>query len=116
MPDSWESANGLNPAVNDANLDPDDDSLTNYQEYLAGTDPHDVRSRLRLAAVGVGGQVQLSFMAVAGRTYGVLACDALGQGEWSPLQRLSAEANDRVVTVMVPVDTPQRLFQLTTPW
>lgn len=36
MPDDWETANGLNPAVNDAALDPDGDGLSNLEEYLNG--------------------------------------------------------------------------------
>lgn len=41
MPDDWEIAHGLNPNdPTDANLDPDNDGLTNLQEYLLGTDPH----------------------------------------------------------------------------
>lgn len=39
MDDAWELAHGLNPAVDDRNLDPDHDGLTNIQEYLHGTDP-----------------------------------------------------------------------------
>lgn len=40
MPDGWETANGLNVGVNDANQDTlDNDGLTNIQEYQRGTDP-----------------------------------------------------------------------------
>ncbi len=39
MPDSWEKKYNLRYDVNDANLDPDNDGLTNLQEYEQGTDP-----------------------------------------------------------------------------
>ncbi|MDO9541336.1 MAG: hypothetical protein Q7J98_03320 [Kiritimatiellia bacterium] len=41
MSDWWEAAHGLNPYEDDAGLDPDDDGLTNLQEYQNGTDPND---------------------------------------------------------------------------
>jgi len=41
LPDSWEQANGLDPAVMDAYKDNDLDGFTNRQEYEAGTDPND---------------------------------------------------------------------------
>src|ERR1051325_10647887 len=40
MPDIWEEDHGLNKLVNDASLDPDNDGLTNLQEYKMKTDPH----------------------------------------------------------------------------
>src|SRR5215471_5841346 len=41
MPDDWELAHGLDPNNPvDAFEDPDRDGLTNLQEYLLGTDPH----------------------------------------------------------------------------
>ncbi|MGD8686616.1 MAG: DUF2341 domain-containing protein, partial [Syntrophobacterales bacterium] len=39
LPDDWEIAHGLNPGVDDAILDSDEDGLTNWEEYLRGTDP-----------------------------------------------------------------------------
>ena len=44
MPDWWEIANGLDPAVNDAGDDPDGDGLTNLQEYQNFTDPQSADS------------------------------------------------------------------------
>ncbi len=41
MPDFWEQKNGLNYLdPSDADLDPDQDGLTNLQEYKFGTDPN----------------------------------------------------------------------------
>ena len=37
MPDSWETANGLNTAADDRNSDHDSDGVTNIEEYFAGT-------------------------------------------------------------------------------
>ena len=39
MGDSWEEANGLDPARNDAGEDADGDGFSNLDEYLLGTDP-----------------------------------------------------------------------------
>ena len=39
MANDWETANGLNPLVDDSVADPDGDGYTNFQEYEARTNP-----------------------------------------------------------------------------
>ena len=49
MPDTWEDKYGLNPLVDDANEDPDEDGFTNVIEYKRGTDPQDPSSHPTMA-------------------------------------------------------------------
>ncbi len=44
MPDLWESQYSLNPLINDAQDDYDEDGWTNLEEYLKGTVPNDAGS------------------------------------------------------------------------
>ena len=44
MADEWENSNGLDPYVDDSELDPDDDTLDNYSEHFYQTDPQDYDS------------------------------------------------------------------------
>jgi len=39
MTDDWEQFYGLDPYTSDSSLDPDNDGLTNLEEFLAGTSP-----------------------------------------------------------------------------
>ncbi len=45
IPDADEIRLGLNPNYNDANEDMDGDGFTNYEEFIAGTDPKNAKSR-----------------------------------------------------------------------
>lgn len=52
MPDNWERAHGLDPDIAaDALLDEDGDGMTNLAEYLAGTDPKDPHSYLKIRSI-----------------------------------------------------------------
>ena len=117
MPDAWEDANGLNHLVNDANADPDQDGLTNGQEFLAGTNPQDSSSFLRISAGREETNVTLSFVAVAGRDYSILQRDAPDLGAWSTLLNVPSAATNRVVQAVVPQPSPtsQRFYRLVTP-
>src|SRR5437879_5768768 len=73
IPDWWMlryfgHATGLASDNSRTQDDADGDGLTNFQEYLAGTDPLDSQSVLRLRVLGIElatGRPQYSFIAVA---------------------------------------------------
>ena len=77
LPHWWEEANGMSdsdPA--DALLDEDGDGFNGMQEYLAGTNPQDANSVLKIGEFNVvtgpdGTTSTLSWAAVAGRLYRV---------------------------------------------
>lgn len=66
-----------------ANVDSDGDSMNNYAEYRAGTDPNDQTSRLQLViSRRAGGAAELMWNSVARRTYSMLtASDSSGTFE-----------------------------------
>ncbi len=73
LPDGWETAHGLDPkegkGQQGADGDVDHDGDSNLREFLAGTDPQDSRSALRLRLIPGGDRVvRISWPAVpAGR-------------------------------------------------
>jgi hypothetical protein len=119
MPDAWEMQFGLNKNdPSDAAQDPDQDGLTNLQEYLAGTDPHDGQSNLRVVCPGLSnGQAIIQFSAVAGRTYTVLYRSAAHNGTWQKFADVAAQPVTQTVTLYDPSATTnsQRYYRLVTP-
>ena len=95
LPDEWEAQCG----VTDPSADPDQDGATNLQEYVAGTDPKDARSWLRMTqgAHGPSG-FQVVWASVGGTRYRVMYCDGDAAGSFSgvfkPLPREVAEEMD----------------------
>jgi hypothetical protein len=110
IPDAWESAHGLdygNPS--DAAHDPDGDGLTNLQEYLAGTDPRDLQSTLKLHAILLyGNSIWLQFTAAAGKSYTVQYRDSLGAGAWLKLKDIGPVQSSGPVEVTDPTASASR--------
>ena len=74
--------------------DPDGDGMTNYQEYLAGTNPLDPQSKLTLYEVRPDprGGLSISWQTVPGQSYAVFRSGDLSQGFTRLQGALSATA------------------------
>jgi hypothetical protein len=118
MADVWETAHGFNTnSVDDALDDADQDSVSNRDEYIAGTDPSDPTSYLKVERLVVNsGQAALKFLAVSNRTYTVLYQNSLTEGDWVKLVDLPAHSTNRVETVIDGVLPGRgRYYRLVTP-
>jgi hypothetical protein len=121
MSDSWELAHGLIVGENDANLDPDGDGFTNLQEFLAGTDPQDPVSYLKIETVkppsATNKMVVLTFQAVAGKSYTIWLADTLPANPWNRLTNIPAPPTTALVTVQdsQATNSTRRYYRLQTP-
>jgi hypothetical protein len=81
IPDEWENTYGFNPTGNgDRDDDPDLDGFTNFEEYIAGTNPTNSASSLRLQITfAPNPSPTLSFGAISNRTYTLEYRDQLDQ-------------------------------------
>ncbi len=94
LPDAWELLyfRSINDPDATPNADPDLDGFTNLQEYVAGTNPKDDTSKLKIDSVTVGiGQTEIQFTAVAGKTYSIFYSDNLSDGPWLKLPNVQAQ-------------------------
>jgi hypothetical protein len=118
MPDTWEVQHQLDPLDPlDAAMDADADGQSNQAEFLAGTDPRDADSCLRLEwSRSIASGLTLRFHAVEGRTYRVEARESLGAGSWVRFREISAQAQSRSVETEAGGGGPAfRYFRVVTP-
>jgi hypothetical protein len=123
LPDEWELANSLSPTnSDDGSLDDDDDKATNGEEYIAGTDPRDGQSYLKLQSITIASLSQpalLGFLARAGKTYSVWRRDVVDQGRWISVADVPATSSNRVVEVSdstpLAAGQTERFYRLVTP-
>jgi hypothetical protein len=122
IPDAWESGYGLNPGSSaDRNSDSDGDGMSNWQEYVAGTDPTNALSYLKVenfwSAISSNQQVRLEFNAVSNKTYTIFASDNAPSGPWIRVADVAAVSSNRTaqVTEEQPAGSVARYYHLVTP-
>jgi len=82
--DDWEIANFGSITVTDGSGDQDNDGFVDLYEYIAGTQPTNSSSCLRIdgAAVVNAGSYELTWPGVSGKTYDVLYKTNLSDSVW----------------------------------
>jgi glycosidase len=108
LPDTWEMQFGLNPndstGINGPDGDPDMDGFTNLQEYLAGTNPRDENSLLRITQLSNGGR-RISWQSVPGKNYQVYSAQDITEafeplsGPITAFQGITSYTNNAPVNV-----------------
>ena len=114
--DIWEAANGLSTNnVADAALDSDGDTMSNRAEFLAGTDPLNAASYLKIDSISSSAGARLAFGAISNRTYSVQYSDVPGSALWFKLTDVPARNINRIETIADSGYATNRLYRLATP-
>jgi hypothetical protein len=113
IPDNWESDYFGSPTGADRDADSDGDGMSNRAEYLAGTNPTNAASYLKIEQGP--GAATVSVATVSNRTYTVQFTDRAGSGVWSRLGDIVARSNSRVETFADPNWTTNRFYRVVLP-
>jgi hypothetical protein len=116
VPDEWEFAYNFNTNnASDAVIDTDGDTMTNLEEYIAGTDPRDAESYLKVDSISIAGSATLNFLARSNKTYTIQYNSGLSPSGWLNFTNAFSRPTNRVETVIDPASSPGRLYRLLTP-
>jgi hypothetical protein len=95
--------------------DPDVDGATNWHEFLAGTDPRNPLSVLRVAIDAHTGAAILKFVAGSNHGYTLQYRDNLTAGAWLDLTNLSAAATNRIIIYPDSAGSAARYYRVSAP-
>ena len=124
LPTVWEIYWGLDPDVNtgdDGALgDPDDDGVTNLDEFRANTDPNDPTDpdteNLQLALFVAGdGSIRVRFNAAPGRQYLLQSTANLNLPNWQTIDEIPASSSSVQVEEIVPSSPRASFFRVLSP-
>jgi hypothetical protein len=116
LPDAWEATYNLSEPGDDA----DGDGFTNYQEFLAGTNPRDEDDRLQLRVLSTtltpnGLIVATSFAARSNKTYSLLYRNSVDSGEWTTFLEIAARPTNSIVARTNVFPAASGFFRIATP-
>lgn len=115
LPDFWETAYGLDlNNSTDRDADADGDGMTNYEEYLADTNPTNALSRLSANLTASTNSASISFEARSNKTYSV-QYSPTPAGSWSTLGDVVGRTNNRVEVLLDPGNNTNRFYRVITP-
>ena len=105
------------PAVSGADADPDHDGMSNYAEFIAGTNPLDAGSALKLDLSPTRGTngLALAFPAVSNRSYTLQTTSSLSAGTWQRLLDVPVRPTNAAFQLPVIPTNSARFFRVTTP-
>ena len=116
IPNVVEAALGLDTnSVADATGDLDNDGMNNRAEYIAGTDPADSQSYLKIEQSITPGLATVQFAGISNRTYSVQFTDHLNASAWSNLADLTARSTNFTQQLADPSWTTNRFYRVVTP-
>ncbi len=103
MPDGYELANNFNPnSAADGTQDADGDFVTNFQEYLSGTNPRDASSVLRITRLlRQGNDLVLSFLSATGKIYAIERAMNLPSASWQTLTNIGPVMSTNAVVTNI---------------
>ena len=117
----FTAAELLEPTLSGDDADPDLDGHSNYEEFLADTDPRDPDSVLQIVSIqvrpGDTDTVEIQFDAVAGRSYTLQSRVVSTAGPWANLMHIPTrtETGITVLPVSTPPDFVARFYRIVTP-
>jgi len=118
MGDAWEDLHGFSTnTVSDATGDADGDGMNNREEFLAGTNPRDPVSFLKIDSItALPNSISLGFTAVSNRSYSVLYREHAATAPWRRLTNAPGLTTNRIETILDTQGTNRhRWYRLVTP-